>query len=205
VVPYSTIIGLEGIALVTHPENPDTSITVEEFLQLLTAENGSTDSLHTKWKDIVFDGAGSANLRYLDSLAGGKKFSEYVFSKNSADSTFDFVSKNKNSIGVVSFGLIADDLDPRAMVNRNKIKILSVSNNNKNYYKPCQRNFVNYMYPFTRRIFMHSRDYDGSLAMGFISFVSAEEGQLILKKAALLPARLYWRDMEAKFEPMNIK
>ena len=52
---------------------------------------------------------------------------------------------------------------------------------------------------------MHSRDADGSLAMGFISYVSSEEGQLVIKQGGLMPARLAWNNMHLVFEPMKIK
>ena len=52
---------------------------------------------------------------------------------------------------------------------------------------------------------MHTRDAEGSLSMGFISYVSSEEGQIVIKQGGLMPARLPWTDMNAVFEPMKIK
>ena len=38
IIPYSTVIGLEGIALITNPENTDTCLNVSDFFQLLPAK-----------------------------------------------------------------------------------------------------------------------------------------------------------------------
>lgn len=202
---YTTIIGLEGVTLIVNPNSTDTAITVEQFKQLLTGKGDSIVALEKKWKDIVFDERGSAGLRFVDSLIGGEKLSERCFTLNNVEETIEFVTKNQNSIGIISFDLIADREDPRAAANRKKIKTVSVSANGKEYFCPSQRNFVNWKYPFVRKIFMHSSDYNGSLAMGFISYISSDEGQLIIRRGGLLPARLAWRDMNVVFEPMNIK
>ncbi|MBC7861596.1 MAG: substrate-binding domain-containing protein [Bacteroidia bacterium] len=205
ITPYTTIIGLEGMTLIVNPESADTSITVDQFIQLLKGSGDSIVPLQKKWKDIVFDEKGGAGLRYADSLIGKQKLSERCFTLNSQEETIDFVAKNKNAIGVISYDLIADTEDPRAMANKNKIRALCVSADGKEYFKPCQRNFVNWKYPFVRKIFMHTSDYNGSLAMGFVSYVSSDDGQLIIRRGGLLPARLAWRDMNVVFEPMNVK
>ena len=203
VIPYSTIIGLEGLALVCHPHNPDTLIHLEQLKNLLTGKGDSVSDLQKKWKNIVFDGKGSATLRYVDSLIGGKKLSDFCFSKESPAACLDFVSQNKDALGLVSFGLLADKDDKRVKEARKKIKIMGVSGNGKEYFTPSQKTFFNFDYPLIRKIYMHCRDAEGSLAMGFISYVSSEEGQLAIKQGGLMPARLAWNDVNVVFKPMK--
>lgn len=203
VVPYTTIIGLEGLALITDINNPDTAITVTELIDLLSTER--SDNTSKKWKNIVFDGMGSSNYRFVDSLIKGKKLSDICFTKKSPEECIDFVARNKNSIGLISFAMLADKDDKRVRESRKKVKTLFVSSDGKSFFKPSQRSFFNFDYPFIRKIYMHTREAEGSLSMGFISYVSSEEGQLVIKQGGLMPARLPWTDMKAVFEPMKLK
>lgn len=205
IVPYSTIIGLEGLALIVHPGNKDTAITIEQLKTLLSGQGDSLYQLQTKWRDVVFDGQGSSNFRFVDSLINKKKLSEYCFTKNSPQECIDYVAQNKNALGIVSFAMLADKDDKRVKEARKKIKIMSVSEDGKNYFRPAQASFFNFDYPLIRKIYMHTNEGNGSLAMGFISYVSSEEGQLIIKQGGLMPARMQWNDMNVVYEQMNIK
>jgi phosphate transport system substrate-binding protein len=205
VVPYSTIIGLEGLALITAADNSDTAITISDLKTILTGKGDSIASLQKKWKNVVFDGEGTGNFRFVDSMIQHQPLSPYCFTKKSPEECIDFVSKNPNTVGIISFGLLADKNDVRVKEVRKKIKILAVSEDNKKYFVPSQYSFFNFDYPLIRKIYMHCRDADGSLAMGFISYVSSEEGQLVIKQGGLMPARLAWNNMHVVFEPMKIK
>ncbi len=205
VVPYSTVIGLEGVALIVPTDSKDTAITVPQLITLLTGEGDSLEQLKAKWSEVVFDGAGSANARYVDSLIQRQKLAPYCFTKNSPQETIDYVATHKNAIGIVSFAMLADKDDKRVKETRKKVRTVALSEDGEKYFRPAQASFFNFDYPLIRKIYMHSRDYDGSLAMGFISFVSSQEGQLVIKQGGLMPARMEWTDMNAVFEPMNIK
>ena len=205
VVPYTTIIGLEGLALVVGSNCKDTSISIQDLTKLISHSDSLSADISSKWKNIVFDGSGSSNQRFIDSLIGGKKLSARCFSKKSPQECIDFVAENDNSIGLVSFALLADKDDLRVRKNREKVKTLALSTDGKNFFRPSQRSFFNFDYPLIRKIYMHTREAEGSLAMGFISYVSSEEGQLVIKQGGLMPARLPWTDMKAVFEPMKIK
>ena len=205
VIPYSTVIGLEGLALITAKNNPDSAISVKDLKCILTGKGDSLAALQKKWKNLVFDGTGTGNFRFIDSMIRHQPLSPYCFTKKTPEECIDFVSKNPGTIGIVSFGLLADKNDLRVKETRKKIKILSVSEDGKNYFVPAQQSFFNFDYPLMRKIYMHSRDADGSLAMGFISYVSSEEGQLVIKQGGLMPARLAWNNMHLVFEPMKIK
>ena len=205
VVPYTTIIGLEGLALVVNNSSSDTSITVSDLKTLISGKGENFSELKKRWKNIVFDGSGSSNYRYVDSLISGQKLSDFCFTKKNPQECIDFVSNNENSIGLISFAMIADKDDKRVQETRKKVKTISVSADGKNYFRPSQRSFFNFDYPLIRKIYMHTREAEGSLAMGFISYVSSEEGQIVIKQGGLMPARLPWTNMNAVFEPMKIK
>lgn len=205
VVPYSTVIGLEGLALIVPADSKDTAITVEQFKTLLLGSGDSIEQLKAKWSEVVFDGAGSANARYVDSLVGGKKLAGYCITKNSPQETIDYIAQHKNALGVISFAMIADKDDKRVQETRKKVKTISVSEDGTKYFRPAQASFFNFDYPFIRKIYMHTRDHEGSLAMGFISYVSSQEGQLVIKQGGLMPARMEWMDMNVVYEEMNLK
>jgi phosphate transport system substrate-binding protein len=192
--PISTKIAEDAIALLVNPENKDTTMTVERFKSLLTGK----DSL---WKrisagsdlgniEIVFDNSGSANARYMqDTLLAGKPFAKNVFAVKSNQEVIEYVSKNKNAIGVLSVNWISD-MDDSATTNiLKKVKVVGISKNEDSpAYKPYQAYIKTKEYPFTRSVFMINRQTRAGLGMGFVSFVAGDKGQLMILKAGLVPA-----------------
>jgi phosphate transport system substrate-binding protein len=203
--PYSTVIGYEGLTLIVNPESPDTMITVAQLKQLLVGKGDSIEFLRNKWKDIVFDSKGSANLRYIDSLIGGKKLSDRCFAKKSNEEAIDFVAQNKNALGIISYDAIADKQDPRPSAYRKKIRLVKVSTDGKEYFFPSAHTFNTFEYPFQRPIYMHSSAYIGTLAMNFVLFVTKEQGQTIISQGGLLPSRMPYEEVNVIFENVKVK
>lgn len=192
--PISTKIAEDAIALLVHPENPDTFLTVERVRSILSGDDTLWSQLNNKSTmgkiKVVFDNPGSANARYLqDSVLQGKPFSKNVFAVRSNPDVIDYVSKNKNALGILSVNRISDMDDPKVQTFLEKIKVVAVAKNeNSSRYKPYQAYIKTKDYPFTRSVYMINRQTRAGLGMGFVSFVAGDKGQLMILKAGLVPS-----------------
>jgi phosphate transport system substrate-binding protein len=192
--PISTKIAEDAVAVILNPENTDTAFTVERIRSILSGKDSIWAQINKKSTlgpiNVVFDSRGSANAKFMqDSLLGGKPFSKNVFAVNSNPEVIDFVSKNKNAIGFLSVNWISDLDDPQSQDFMKKIKVAGISQaEGMDYYKPYQAYIKTREYPFTRSVYMISRQTRAGLGMGFVSFVAGNKGQLIILKSGLVPA-----------------
>jgi phosphate transport system substrate-binding protein len=160
--PISTKIAEDAIALIVHPENNDSIITVQQFKSILLGHDSLWGQL-TNSKlgkiNIVFDNAGSANARYMqDTLLQGATFSKNAFAVKSNPEVIDYVSKNKNAIGVLSVNWISDMDDTVTQNFLKKIKVLAISRNTREEaFKPYQAYIKTKDYPFIRNVYMINR------------------------------------------------
>lgn len=206
IFPKTIRFAYDAVALIVHPENPDSILDVEDLKKILSGEI-------TKWnqigkngdKDIVvvFDKPNSANFRYMkDSLLKGKALQKNCFGVNSNKEVIDYISKNKNAIGVLSAGWITDDYSNAAKAFLNSVKVMGIGHKSSgNYYKPYQYYIAEKNYPFIRSVYLINRQTRMGLGTGFVNFVcKADKGQLIITKAGLVPVYLLIRDIKANVE-----
>lgn len=194
IFPISTKIAEDAIAVIVHPENNDSASTVEKIKSVLLGNDSLWQQLNPASRlgkiNIVFDNAGSANARYMkDSLLQGKNFSKNAFAVKSNPEVIDYVSKNKNAIGILSVNWISDSDDTVSQNFLKKVKVLAISKYaGAEAVKPYQAYIKTKDYPFTRDVYMINRQTRAGLGMGFVSFVAGQTGQLMILKAGLIPA-----------------
>ncbi len=192
--PVSTKIAEDAIAVIIHPENADTILTVEKIQSILLGNDSLWNQVNTKSSldkiNIVFDNKASANARYMqDTLLKGKSFSKNVFAVNSNPEVIDYVSKNKNAIGFLSVNWISDMDDSTTQNFLKKIKVVAISKKEDlEAFKPYQAYIKTKDYAFTRDVYMINRQTRAGLGMGFVHFVAGDKGQLMILKAGLIPA-----------------
>lgn len=192
--PISTKIAEDAIALVVNNENTDTILTVGKIKSILSGNDSLWNQINKASQlgkiNIVFDNAGSANARYMqDTLLSGKPFAKNTFAVKSNPEVIDYVSKNKNAIGILSVNWISDRDDTVVQNFLKKIKIVAIAKNETSKaVKPYQAYIKTKDYPFTRNVYMINRQTRAGLGMGFVSFVAGEKGQLMILKAGLIPS-----------------
>jgi phosphate transport system substrate-binding protein len=194
IYPISTKIAEDAIAFVVNNENMDTSMTVDKMKSILLGNDSLWKQINEQSQlgkiNIVFDNNGSANTNYMkDSLLRGEPFSKNAFAVKSNPEVIDYVSKNKNSIGVLSVNWISDRDDTLTVSFLKKIKVLSLSKDSgSKAVKPYQAYIKTKDYPFTRSVYMINRQTRAGLGMGFVSFVAGDKGQIMILKSGLIPA-----------------
>ena len=194
IFPISTKIAKDAIAFVVNNENTDTTMSVEKIKSIMLGNDSLWNQVNAKSQlgkiNIVFDNNGSANTTYIkDSILFGKSFSNNAFAVKSNPEVIDYVSKNKNAIGVLSVNWISDSDDTLTVSFLKKIKVIALAKDTgSKAVKPYQAYIQTKEYPFTRDVYMINRQTRAGLGMGFVSFVAGEKGQIMILKAGLIPA-----------------
>lgn len=192
-------IAVDAIGLIINNANPDSLLTYSQVKSMLTGDINdwnkiSPTNLIGEIK-IVFDKAGSSNARYLnDKFLQGKAFQANCFALKSNKEVIDYVSANKNAVGIIGVSWISDSDDTTAMSFLHQVKVVAVKNEESSeftdYYKPYQAYIALKQYPLTRDVFLINRQSRNGLGTGFASFVAGDQGQRLVRIKGLLPATM---------------
>jgi phosphate transport system substrate-binding protein len=205
IVPQDETIAKDGIALILHPDNPDTLLSVEQLKSVLTGKISTWDQVSKRAKspiEVVFDHPNSGMVRFLrDSLAGVEKLAENCFAVDNNPSVIDHVSSKPNAIGVIGVSWISDKDDSTSNRFLDRIKVAGLKNDSS-YFQPYQAYIAQKEYPLVRNIIMISREARAGLGSGFMSFAASDRGQRIVLKAGLVPATMPIRIVEVNHQPL---
>ncbi len=191
----------DALAIIINNDNNDTLFEPQQIRDIVSGKTKVWKDLNPKNSlgqiQVVFDNPASGARRYLkDSLLKGEELGKNCFAVNSNKEVIDYVEKNKNAIGIIGVSWISNENSSQANTFLKKIRVADVLPNPKPDYfdklitfKPIQANMALKIYPFLRPIFMISREAHTGLGTGFASFVAGDQGQRIIQKSGLIPAK----------------
>lgn len=194
IVPRVTKIAYDAVALIGSKDLQDSSYTIAELKTLLVAEGKNSGSNKIK---VVFDNNNSSTISFLKEKTGATKFSSNCYALNSSNAVLDYVSKEKNSIGIIGVNWISDKDDTTNFSFLKTAKVLEISQGlNSESLKPYQAYIAQKKYPLYREVYMVSKEAYTGLGAGFTAFVASERGQRIVLKFGLVPATMPVRLVE---------
>jgi phosphate transport system substrate-binding protein len=200
IIPKTTPIAIDAIALIVNRKATDTVVALSEVLDFMKGK------VQGKIKGLVFDNPNSSTVRYMDSLAGLHSVQQKgVFSFGTNNEVIKFVSENSGMIGIVGINWLSQ---PRPEMQKyvDNVHVLSVKGlNDTDYYEPSQNNIAEGKYALSRDLYIiNCQGYSG-LGMGFASFVAGDIGQRIILKSGLLPVKVPPRKLNIRKEIINDK
>jgi len=193
---FTSRFAIDGIALITGNDNPDSTITADEVVSILKGTS-------TSGKQLVFDNAYSSTLRYFKDLAQVKELPKsgiYTLSNN--NDVIKYVAEHKNYIGVVGVNwLLKNKRDQSDFIAQ--VKVMGVKNTKGKkgddaFYKPVQKNLIDGIYPFLRNIYIINAEGKNGLGTGFATWLTGQRGQLIVLKSGLGPNKMNPREINIK-------
>ncbi|RZK23417.1 MAG: phosphate ABC transporter substrate-binding protein, PhoT family [Hymenobacter sp.] len=212
--PIVTHVGIDGLAIILHPSNPDSLLTLTQLRNIFSGQTTSWKQVSGQTKlgniNVVFDANRSSTLRFVrDSLLRGQALTKRVFAAKSNPEALAYVAAHPAAIGVVGINWVSDRDDPRVMGFLRTVRVAGITarpNPTKNdFIQPYPAYLAPYTaaqlqadpdlqrYPLQRNIYVISREARTGLGSGFASFVAGQKGQLIFYKAGLLPAKMQAR------------
>ena len=199
-IPVTTKIALDAIAIIVNKKNADSLLSVKQLTSILSGQVTNWNQIYPTSKlgkiSVVFDNNGSSNVRYLqEKLLAGKPLASNCFASQSNPAVVNYVEENENAIGIIGVSWISDFDDKSSQVFLSKIKVMDLATVDNpvypdDYYKPYQAYIALSQYPLIRDVYMISREGRAGLGTGFVSFVAGDAGQRIIRMAGLLPATM---------------
>lgn len=194
VVPRQSKIAYDAVTLIGSLDLVDTTYTISEIKNLLSVEGKNSGNNKIK---VVFDNNNSSTISFLKEKTGTTSFSSNCYALKSSKAVLDYVSKEKNTIGIIGVNWISDKDDTTNFSFLKTAKVLEVANDeNSEYLKPFQAYIAQKTYPLYREVYMISKEAYNGIGTGFMSFVASERGQRIALKFGLVPATMPIRLVE---------
>ena len=184
--PVQYVAGLDGLAVVVHPQNPVQNLTLEQIAAIFTGQI-------TNWKDV--GGPDQAILLLSREVNSGTHvyFKEHVLGKGSGREAGEFsnealllpssqaiadeIAQNEKAIGYYGMGYLSATQQPIAIA----------SAEGEAYVEPRVENVLNGSYPISRPLLMYTNGEPTGTIKEFIDFALSEEGQQIVAEQDFVP------------------
>lgn len=170
-----TVIAYDGIAIVVHPSNPVTNLTMEQLQDIYAGKIRNWKEIGGEDMEIVVitraEGSGTRDT-FIELIMNKGKVEETssVLQKPSNGAVKATVAGNENAIGYIGLGYI--DSSVKA------IKIDGVT--------PSSATVKGGTYPISRSLYMYTKGTPSELAKGFIDFILSSEGQDIVEEIGFI-------------------
>lgn len=186
--PVEFKIALDGLAVVVHPHNPVSKLTLDQLAKIFSGkivnwkEVGGVDAkivilsrevnsgTHVYFKEHV--------LRRMDP-ASKEEFAPAALMLSSSQAIADEVAQNPAAIGYYGMGYIS----PKQKA------ILVAKDATSQFESPTIDNVVSGKYPISRPLFLYSNGEPKDLVKKFIDFDLSKEGQEIVLKTDFVPVK----------------
>ncbi len=193
-VPSFGIMAYDAIAVIVNNKSKDTTFSLKDIRSMIKGESGY------KYK-VLLDGlTATSTVRYVvDSLMEGGQLSSNVVASKNSEALIDYIAQNDDAIGLVGVSWVGNKQDPEVLSFLEKVKIASIecAGCDGTYIQPYQANIAMGRYPMIRPLYYIVKENYAGLGSGFKNFLIYEKGQLIFRRAFLLPAKM-------KFEVRNM-
>lgn len=190
VSPQWMIVARDAIAVIVHPQAPDSLFTMDEIRQILTGK-------FSKNLIPVFDGVqATSTVRFIvDSVLRTDSLSSHVRAARTSEGVIDYVANHPDAIGFIGVSWIGnpEDVQQASFLKKVKMAKLKSKDLSGEYILPVQLNIYTNRYPMVRDlVYILKENYKG-LGYGFAGFMSGEIGQLIFRRAYLMPTKKNFR------------
>ncbi|MBS1947169.1 MAG: substrate-binding domain-containing protein [Bacteroidetes bacterium] len=185
--PNYGLLAYDAIAIIVNNKSKDTILTMKDVQSLL---NGTTSN-----KQVVMDGVSqTSTVRFaIDSVLKGGKLGKNVVAARSSEGVINYVADHENAVGFIGVSWIGNQEDPQQQAFLQKVKIAAVQCTSclgETYVQPYQANIYLKRYPMIRGLYYILKENFSGIGNNFVNFLQYERGQLIFKRAYLLPGRM---------------
>ena len=187
IYPDQMMMAYDAIAVITHPDEEISRFTMREIREILQGK-------FRKNLIPVFDGLkATSTVRFIvDSVLRGDSLTKKAVAARSSEEVVDYVSKNPSTIGFIGVSWIAnkDDAQQQSFLTKVRLAELECKGLPGQYVQPIQVNIYNGLYPLRRELVFILKENHRGLGYGFSNFMTTERGQLIFRRAYLVPGYL---------------
>lgn len=186
--PNKIIVALDGLAVVVHPDNNISELTIDQLADIYTGKIKN-------WKEVGGNDAKIVLLSREVNSGTHVYFKEHVLRHGKTDNKEEFspealllpssqaiadeVSQNQDAIGYYGMGYITE-----------KEKALKIAKDKTSpAIAPTMENVTSGAYPISRPLIMYFKGEPQGLVKSFIDYVLSSVGQDVVKKLDFVPVK----------------
>lgn len=195
----SGIMAFDAVTLVVNNNATDTLMSMDDVRTLLEGNDKMK-------REAVMDGVSeTSTVRYvLDSILAGKTLGKNVIAAKSSPQVISYIADHENAVGFIGVSWIGDQEDSMDLAFLKKVKVVAIRCDrctDMPYVYPYQANIVFKKYPMVRGLYYILKENFSGVGNNFVNFLINERGQLIFKRAYLVPARMNFDVRNVEMEP----
>jgi phosphate transport system substrate-binding protein len=185
--PTFGILAYDAVAILVHQNAKDSLFTLTDLKKRLTGENA---------QQVVMDGSHLTGVvRFLkDSLTKEKPFGKNVMSADGSEAVIEYIKNNPNAIGFVTMNWIGDKYDVKQEKARKYVKTAmlecTLCSEKGLFAQPSQATIGRGEYSMSLPLYYVLKENAPGLGSGLLNFMSLERGQLIFRRAFMVPAKM---------------
>jgi phosphate transport system substrate-binding protein len=185
--PTFGILAYNAIAVLVHKSAKDTLFTLKQLGDKLKGVDP---------QEVVMDGNNLTGInRFLkDSLLKQAPFGKNVHGANGSADVITYIKNHPNAIGFLGLNWVGDKYDPKQVENQKQVKTAmlecTLCEEKGMYAQPSQATIGRGQYSLSLPIYYILKENSPGLGSGFLNFLSLERGQLIFRRAFLVPAKM---------------
>jgi phosphate transport system substrate-binding protein len=184
--PSSIVVARDAVAVIVHPQAKDSLFTMNELKEILTGK------FRTKLTP-VFDGVqATSTVRFIvDSVLKTESLTPDARAARTSEGVIDYISKDPQAIGFIGVSWIGNREDTTQTSFLKKVKMVQVESTDApgRFVLPVQYNIYYKRYPMVRDLVYILKERHRGLGTGFADFLGGVQGQLIFKRAYLMPVQ----------------
>jgi len=188
------VIAYDAVAVIVNPMSPDSLFTMTEIKDILKGK-------FKKNLIPVFDGLkATSNIRFIvDSVLRSDSLTSKAVAAKSSEEVIDYVSRTPDAIGFIGVSWIGNKEDAQQQSFLTKVKLAKLESTDLKgkYVQPVQANIYAARYPMIRDLVYILKENHKGLGHGFAYFMSGERGQLIFRRAYLVPGQMQFNIRKA--------
>ena len=173
-----TILALDGIAIIVHPDNPVADLDIDTIAKIYTGEITDWADVGGEAGEIVLIGreAGSGTRDGFESITGTEDACKYRQELTSTGDVITTVSQNPNAIGYASLASVGDT-----------VKALAVDG-----VEPTEETVMDGTYTVQRPFVLVTREDEelSDAAQAFFDFALSEDSAEIIALAGAVPVNV---------------
>ncbi|MGB8192204.1 MAG: substrate-binding domain-containing protein [Chitinophagaceae bacterium] len=195
-VPIMGDLAYDAVTVIVNNKASDSVFSVNDLKSILSGTSTS------KLRPVMDGTSATSTVRYaIDSILRGQPLGKNVTAARTSQAVLDYVADNVDAIGFIGVSWIGNKEDVNQLSFLQKVNIASIQCSictTETYVKPFQANIYLRRYPMVRSLHYILKENFGGLGSGFVNFLEGERGQLIFRRAYLLPARMSFNVRDVK-------
>lgn len=184
--PSQAAVARDAIAVIVHPQAQDSVFTMDELKEILTGK-------FKKNLIPVFDGIqATSTVRFIvDSVLHNDTLSPKAMAAPTSQEVIEYVANHPDAVGLIGVSWIGNKDDANQLSFLKKVKIAQLESTDVpgSYVLPVQLNIYTKRYPMVRDLVYILKEKHRGLGNGFADFMRGQIGQLIFRRAYLVPTQ----------------